>query len=403
MGGALLELLAVGEQDVHLTNNPQFSYFKSVYRRHTNFAIESIPQYFKENPDFGQKVSCIIEKKGDLLHQIFLEIHLPSLMENVSWVNSIGTNIIKKIDLLIGGIEICSMRGEYLDIHHELTTDGGKRSAYYKMVGKLSSYTRNSQTESLKLIVPIPFWFCKEIHNALPIIAMQYSEIRINVDFRPFNECWYSGTSMSITPETKTITNATLYCDYIYLDRHERIKTATQESCEYLIEQVQIEEGNNIAGNITDAIIHFNFNHPVKELLWLYQANSIRDTNDWSNYSKILDDDTQIQSKTAPLDYITYKMNGLERFQRRFADYFRLVVPFQRHTSVNSDSFIYTYSFSIYPEKHQPSGSCNFSKIDNNQLLLELEPNVPAGQIRIYAINYNLIKIKNGMTGLAYS
>ena len=99
MGGALLELLAVGEQDVHLTNNPQFSYFKSVYRRHTNFAIESIPQYFKENPDFGQKVSCIIEKKGDLLHQIFLEIHLPSLIENVSLVNSIGTNIIKKIDL----------------------------------------------------------------------------------------------------------------------------------------------------------------------------------------------------------------------------------------------------------------------------------------------------------------
>ena len=208
---------------------------------------------------------------------------------------------------------------------------------------------------------------------------------------------------MSITPDTKTITNATLYCDYIYLDRHERIKTATQESYQYLIEQVQIEEGNNVAGNITDAIVHFNFNHPVKELLWLYQANSIRDTNDWSNYSKILDDDTQIQQKTAPLDYITYRINGLERFQRRFADYFRLVVPFQRHTSVNSDSFIYTYSFSLTPEKHQPSGSCNFSKIDNNQLLLEMETNVPAGQIRIYAVNYNLIKIKNGMTGLAYS
>ena len=196
MGGSLLELLAIGEQDTHLIGNPKFSYFKKVYKTHTNFSIEPIAQYFLETPDFGKKVVCPIDRKGDLLSQIFLELELPALQANVSWINGIGNHIIKDVELEIGGVIICKISGEFLDVYSEMTTTESKRSAYYKMVGKFSSFSRNSQTGALHLFVPLPFWFCKTICCSLPLVSMQYSQVRVNLTFRPFNETWYSGTTM---------------------------------------------------------------------------------------------------------------------------------------------------------------------------------------------------------------
>lgn len=403
MGASLLELLAKGEQDIPLIGNPQFSYFNSVYRRHTNFAIEPIPQYFSEKVNFGKKVVCKIDKRADMLNAMFLEIELPALQTNVSWINGIGNHIIKTIELQIGGVMICRMTGEYLNIYGEISSSEGKRAVYYKMIGKFSSYNRTSQSNGINLFIPLPFWFCKNIESSLPLIGMQCSEIKIIVEFRQFSECWYSGTNMSITPTTQEITNAMLYCDYIFLDTHERRKMASKPDHTFLIEQVQWSEGNTVSASTTHNNIDFKFNHPVKELIWIYQANNVNITNDWGNYSITLDDDTLVQSRISPLTYCTYQMNGNERFSKRLANYFRYVVPWQRHTSVNAEEFIYLYSFSLYPEEHQPSGSCNMSRIENNQFQLEYTSSVPAGDIRIYAINYNIIRIKNGMTGLAYS
>ena len=266
MGGALLELLAIGEQDVKLIGNPQFTYFKTVYMTHTNFSIQSIPQYFRENPDFGKKMVCIIDKSADLLHQIFLDLELPALQSNVSWINGIGNHIIKNVSVEIGGITICTMTGEYLDIFSELTTDESKKGVYYKMIGKYSSYNRNSQIGSLRLFVPLPFWFCKVISNAVPLVGMQYSEVKIIVEFRPFSQTWYSGTSMAITPTSQNITNAFLLCDFIYLDTYERRKVASTPKHEYLIEQVQLSEGNVVSQNITKTNVDFSFNHPIINL-----------------------------------------------------------------------------------------------------------------------------------------
>ena len=403
MGGSLLELLAIGEQDTHLIGNPKFSYFKKVYKTHTNFSIEPIAQYFLETPDFGKKVVCPIDRKGDLLSQIFLELELPALQANVSWINGIGNHIIKDVELEIGGVSICKISGEFLDIYSEMTTTESKRSAYYKMVGKFSSFSRNSQTGALHLFVPLPFWFCKTIYCSLPLVSMQYSQVRVNLTFRPFNETWYSGTAMSITPSAKNITNAKLYCDYIFLDAHERTKMANMDTQDFLIEQLQKIEGNTINANVSHTNLHFKLNHPVKELIWIYQANSVRDTNDWGNFSMTLDDDTLIQTQTAPLTYCTLLNNNLERFERRNANYFRYVIPWQRHLSINPDDFIYVYSFALFPENHQPSGTCNFSKLESNTLQLEFVSGIPTGDLRIYAINYNVIRIKNGMTGLLYS
>ncbi len=402
MGGSLLELLALGKQDAHLIGNPQITFFKSVHKRHTNFSIEPIAQFFYETPDFGKKGSCIIDRTADLLSQIILEIELPALQTNVSWINGIGHHIIKKVELTIGGVTICSFSGEFMDIYSELTLPSSQRAGYFKMLGKKSSYSRTSHKSAMRLFVPLPFWFCRHIGNVLPLIAMQYSEVKVNVEFRPFNECWYSGTSMSITPATQNITNATLYCDFIYLDIFERKKFATASNLEYLVEQIQISENNDVTANNTNITANIYFNHPVKELIWVYQANAVSNTNDWGNFSKTLDDDTTIQINNPPITYCSLKFNGHDRIERRHADYFRLVQPYQKHTT-SPDDFIYVFNFCINPEKIQPTGTCNFSKIDMPQLLVEFGSSVPAGDVRVYAINYNILKIKNGMVGLMYS
>lgn len=410
MGGALLELIATGKQDSHLTGNPQITFFKSVHKRHTNFSVESISQQFLEAADFGKKVSCIIDRKGDLLSQTILEVELPGLETSladadrkVSWINGIGHHMIKTIELTIGGEVICSMTGEFLDIYSELTVSGSQRDGYYKMVGKYTSYDRTTQRDSLRLYIPIPFWFCRDMGLVLPLIAMQYSEIRINVEFRPFSECWFSGTTDKPSdPSPLSITSAAIYCDYIYLDTFERKKFATMQNLEYLIEQVQLSDSNTISANSSSSIIDFYFNHPVKELIWVYQPTDVSLSNDWGNFSNTLADDTVIQTRAAPLDKCQIKLNGQDRFESRGSEYFRLVQPYQRHTT-SPDDYVYMYSFGINPEKAQPSGSCNFSKIDSSLLLVDYKSGILAGQIRIYAINYNILKIKNGMAGLMYS
>ena len=401
MTASLLQLIATGDQDKHLTGNPNISYFKRVYKRHTNFSIEQIPQYFLEKPDFGRKVSCIIDRKADLLNQIILEIELPALQTDISWINGIGHHIIKSIELTIGGIQICKLTGEFIDIYSELTIPSGHTIGYYNMVGKHISYSKSTQTGSLHLYVPIPFWFCKDISNSLPLVSMQYSEIRVNVTFRDFNQCWFSGADMLNTPTNKEIRNCILYCDYIFLDTHERIKFAKAEH-EYLIEQVQLNDNNQV---IVDAGINTKslyFNHPIKEIIWVYQANDVSITNDWGNFSNKLIELGVIFIPTKPFDKFQLKLNGQDRFETRSSEYFRLVQPFQRHSSSPVD-YVYLYSFSIEPEKLQPSGTCNFSRIDSSEMVFEFVDNIKAGQIKIYGINYNILKIKNGMTGLMYS
>lgn len=402
MGGALLELVAIGKQDKHIIGNPQISFFKTIYKRHTNFSLESIPQYFQEQPNFEKKVTCIIERKGDLLGQIILEVDVPALGPGISWINGLGHHMIRYVELTIGGITINKMSGKYLDIYSELNLSNDKRTGYYQMVGKNVTYNNYTQSDALKLFIPLPFWFCQDISNALPLVAMQYSEVRVNVSFRPFNECWYSGTSMSNIPTTKEITSAVLYCDYIFLDTYERKKFASSGSLEYLIEQVQTNDGNSVLAGTTVVNNDLFFNHPIKELIWVYQPDDVSLTNDWCNYSITLDDDSISQTQLSPISNVQLKLNGVDRFEKRSGEYFRLVQPYQRHTSI-STNFIYVYSFALNPEAHQPSGTCNFSKLDQASLNIDYKSDILTGETIVYGHNYNILQIKNGMTGLLYS
>lgn len=402
VSGILMQLAAAGEQDMYIIGNPQLSHFKTSYKRHTNFSIGQIPQYFMGTADFGKKATCIIEKKGDLLHDMILELELPELQTNVSWINGIGHHMIEYVELLLGGISICKMTGQFIDCYSQLNVPYGKRSAYYKMVKYNSSYNKNTQEGSQRVFLPLPFWFCKDFGNSLPLISMQHTDVRVVVKFRPFDECWYSGTSMSTVPSSKNITSALIMCDYIYLDTFERKKFASAPQLEYLIEQVQTQDANPVRVGEKYDNYQVYLNHPVKTIYWIYQADAVSNTNDWGNYSRTLDDDTIIQVKQSPIDYTSFRVNGHERIERKSSEYYRYVEQYKKH-ECSSVGYIHTYNFSLKPNSSQPYGSCNFSRIDSCVFSMEFPTTILAGQLKFYATNYNILKIKNGMTGLAYS
>lgn len=399
--GTLIELIARGQQDTYLIGNPQFSYFKSVYRRYTNFAIEPIRQIFTESPDFGKRVTCIIDKKADLLSDIILEIELPALKTYVSWVNSVGCFMIDWVELQLGGEPIDRITGEMLDTWFELTTQLGTKNSLYNMIGKIITFNNTSQYNAVKLLVPLPFWFCRSVDRALPLISMQYTDVKIVVQFKQFDKCWYKLTST--TPDSiPIIKKAGLICNYIYLDVFERTKFAKQDMFEYLIEQFQQTNSYNVPSDIINITSRIYFNHPVKEIFWLYRSTDALNANDYYNYSSVSNYGTPNLKLTEPFDQIQLRYNGNDRFEELPATFFRLYQPYRNH-SCGTGQYIYMYSFAIDPENMQPSGTCNFSKIDNATLQFTCNPNISEGMISIYATNYNILRIKNGMCGLMFS
>jgi len=399
--GTLVELIARGNQDAFLIGNPQFSYFKSVYRRHTNFAIEPIRQIFSESPDFGKRVVCTIEKKGDLLSDVILEIELPALEENVSWTNGIGYFMIDTVELQLGGELIDRISGDLMDAWMELSTQLGIKNTLYTMIGKQLSFNKNSQTNALKLLIPLPFWFTRSIERALPLISMQYIDVRVVVIFKSFNQCWWKLTEN--TPSSvPSITRANLICNYVYLDVFERQKMATNPIFEYLIEQFQIAPVSSIAATTLNYVSQINFNHPVKELIWMYRAQIVLNANDYYNYANVLNYYTAQETRYAPFETVQIKFNGNDRFEMLPSTFFYLYQPYKVH-SCGTSQYIHIYSFALNPESVQPSGTCNFSKLDNVTMNFACNANIQDGQIYIFATNYNILRIQSGMAGLMFS
>ena len=400
--GALIELISRGTQDTYIIGNPQFSFFKSVYRRHTNFANEPIRQIFTETADFDKKVTCIIDKKADLLNDIILEIELPDLAADISWVNGIGYFMIEYAELQLGGEIIDRITGDLMDAWLELSTHLGIKNTLYTMVGKHITFNKNTQTGIIKLLIPLPFWFTRSIERSLPLIALQYTDIKIIIKFKPFNMCWYKLTEGTL-PNTKiSITKANLICNYIYLDTFERRKLATQQTFEYLIEQFQANTSFQVPVNSINLNIPLYFNHPVKELIWFYRTHNATLNNDYYNYSNILNYGTVNETKHEPFNTMQLRFNGNDRFDHISAGYFYLYQPFKYHSS-GTNQYIHVYSFAINPEDIQPSGTCNFSKLDNATLNILCNNTLQFGILNIYALNYNILRIQNGMAGIMFS
>jgi hypothetical protein len=547
-----MQLVAYGAQDVYLSGNPQITFWKVTYRRHTNFAMESIEQTFNGQADFGRRVTCTISRNGDLAYRTYLQVTLPEINQQLNnnhptasadnagvyarWLDYPGEQLISQVEVEIGGQRIDRQFGEWMHLWNQLTLSKDQERGYYKMVGNTTQLTyitdpsfanvdgpcassapsqvcapRNALPETT-LYVPLQFWYCRNPGLALPLIALQYHEVRINVDLRPIDECLWavssldctSGTSRVMSAYNQSLVAASLYVDYVFLDTDERRRMA-QNSHEYLIEQVQYP-GEDSVGSSSNKI-KLNFNHPCKELIWvvqpdanvdycgsldctsvLYRAlgaqpfnytdavdalpnalhafagpdavgaaavnyvtttglfndagatDTVPTTNQFWNepaglgglystagglgglgdagaatLSTVSDAGSFVLAETAldmhcwgenPVVTAKLQLNGQDRFSEREGTYFDLVQPYQHHTR-SPDTGINLYSFALRPEEHQPSGSCNFSRIDNATLQLVLSNETVSGtktaKVRVYATNYNVLRIMSGMGGLAYS
>lgn len=454
MGGGLMQLVAYGAQDVYLTGNPQITFFKLVYRRYTNFAMESIEQTFSGAANFGRKVVCTVSRNGDLIHRVYLQATLPQVSlatsDGVSaefrWLPWVGHNLIKNVEVEIGGQRIDKHYGDWLHIWNELTQEPGKQSGYAEMVGHVPELTNLlvqqgadcdgdcSAAEPLTsaavrmcapeytLYIPLQFWFCRNPGLALPLIALQYHEVKINLELNELkNLCWASSTTIRDRVASSGLVSASLYVDYIYLDTDERRRFA-QVSHEYLIEQLQYTGAESVTS--TQNKIKLSFNHPCKELVWVVQRDSFVSCDStvvdpWKgqqpfNYTDFWDR-AALESGYALVDGAAGKnpvvaaklqLNGHDRFSEREGKYFNLVQPYQHHTNIPATG-INVYSFGLRPEEHQPSGTCNMSRIDNAVLLLTLSANTvnaaATAQARVYATNYNVLRVMSGMGGIAYS
>ena len=420
MGGGLLQLVAYGAQDVYLTGNPQITFFKVVYRRHTTFAIEAIAQTFNGTPAYGNRVTCQISRNGDLIHRMYLSLLMPT---TGTFCAGYGLRLIDNVEIEIGGQKIDKHYSHWLYIWNELSLPKAKRDGYNKMVGMSGGTT---QLQSKTLYIPLEFWFCRNVGLALPLIALQYHEVKLNIQFETGTNCSGTDTALSEFP------TATLWVDYIFLDTDERRRFA-QLSHEYLIEQLQFTGSESVTAG-TKMNPKLTFNHPCKELVWFIRktttaATATQRNNNWFNYTT---QNSRIGTGVAALPYLynvnehtlrtsatttdaalpanmvtkaKLTLNGNERFSERSGAYFNLVQPFQHHENVPSNAGINVYSFALKPEEHQPSGTLNMSRIDTATLNLEYNTVDPSDTaiLNVYAVNYNVLRILSGMGGLAYS
>jgi len=518
-----MQLVAYGAQDVFLTGTPEITFWKVSYRRHTNFAMESIEQTFSGQADFGRRVTCTISRNGDLAYRTYLQVTLPQIDQDMKgasgavyarWLDFPGEQLIAQVEVEIGGQRIDRQYGDWMHIWNQLTLSKEQQDGYYKMVGNTTQLTyitdpgfanvsgpcaaaggpsqvcapRNALPETT-LYVPLQFWFCRNPGLALPLIALQYHEVKINIDFRPIGECLWAVKDLAGSTGTQSVSQAyqqslvaaSLYVDYIFLDTDERRKMA-QNPHEYLIEQVQFT-GDESVGSSSNKI-KLNFNHPCKELVWVVQpdanvdycasleggetlfktlgaqpfnytdaidalpnavhafggldqtsgANAFITTDglfemdqagaasagaSWEGAtaagSSLSDAGTFVLAETAldmhcwgenPVVTAKLQLNGQDRFSEREGSYFDVVQPYQHHTR-SPETGINVYSFAVRPEEHQPSGSCNFSRIDNAVLQLVLSAGTVSGtntaKVRVYAVNYNVLRVMSGMAGPAYS
>ena len=396
MGGGLLQLVAYGAQDVYLTGNPQITFFKVVYRRHTNFSMEAIEQTFNGNAAFGNRVTCQISRNGDLIHRMYLQATLSAPAAGDAYTNMVGLALIKNIELEIGGQRIDKQYGDWMYIWNELSLPRGKQAGYKTMVSGTTDGTLADATGAT-LYIPLEFWFCRNPGLALPLIALQYHEVKVNIEFRGLTELGAAGKALTTAA---SMTSAALWVDYIFLDTDERRRFA-QLSHEYLIEQLQFTGEESVTASTSSTRVKLNFNHPVKELVWVvqYDARVASDSNDWFNYTNNADITAGANLCTSAL----LQLNGHDRFKERAGDYFQLVQPYQHHENIPEVKGINVYSFALKPEEHQPSGTLNMSRIDSAVLTVGHTTMASAAKVRVYAVNYNVLRIMSGMGGLSFS
>lgn len=431
MGGGLLQLVAYGAQDAYLSGNPQITFWRGLFKRHTNFAMEPFRVNLTGQAAWGTKHSAILGRHADLVSSAYIEVELQADSGSLIYDDKgrlSAFNLIEYAELDIGGQVIDRQYGEFLFLWSQLAHPVDVRANMDLMSktidltnGTCDANTGRPFRRNLTYI-PLMFFFCRNPGAALPLIALQYHEVKINILWNKVRQIFVDGVSSAGPAQ------ANLLIDYVYLDVEERRRMA-QESHEYLIEQTQFNEDKGLTS--AQNRVDLTFNHPVKELIWVTQYS-------WRRNCTITPPATLTIS---PLTYdalihdCSLQLNGQDRVPSLPGTYYAAVQPYQHHSGrgffdgeemvVNGFSQhkpapvsdtrqmaggVYMYSFAIKPEEHQPSGTCNFSRIDTATLVFSVDGRKPISnvdvqnaEIRVYAINYNILRVMSGMGGLAYS
>jgi hypothetical protein len=434
-----MQLVAYGAQDLSLTGSPEITYWRSVHKRHTPFAVESVEQTFSGAIDFGKRVTVTVSRNGDLLSNSWLEIKLKQNGPTYYPAEA----LIKEIELEIGGQKIDRHYSDWFRIHDELFHTKEQKDAYKRMTNfdldSESAEPEEGQTGVIRrLYLPLNFFFCKEPGLAFPLVACQFHEIRLHVTLAQATEIL--GIDPTYTPEVK------MYCAYTFLESEERKRYATQ-SHEMLITQVQhtgaetlpVAVGASTSTSVSTVNVRLNFNHPTRYLAFVVKgtqhgvystAAPVAWLGSAINGTDPKADAAMHNDAYAPIHTVKLQLNAHDRASVRHGKWYNQAVPYECCSSRPAGG-IYLYSFSLDPRKTaQPSGTCNFSRIDNATLQLQLkrvtldgngDPHAtPAAvadedvivhdalgynlrNLLVFAESFNLLRVVSGMAGLAFS
>jgi len=488
---AIIQLACKGIQDRYLTEKPQVTCFRAVYKRHTQFAIQTIKNTFTTVPNFGSKYSCKVARCGDLLSKMYIIIVLPKLTVpkrskyELAWVNKIAFKLVKSVELEINSILVEKHYGEWFNIWYSLTVPDNEK--YDHLIGL--SKTLNTPSKYIpetELAIPLSFWFNKSMSLALPLVSLPDQEIKINVELSDATSCirvtptnyikikdplvpykqgdiivqtkhgketgiaiyshedilksriyyekiygefckgpifnlkhYYVTTAISdegvfnfeLSCDLKLV-DVHLLCDYVLLCPEEKDKMMVKNlNRDYLIEQVLYCDEKVLTG--PEVINTLKFSNLCKELIWITQLDSaifakqyFNYTTDIINYYKKREYGNvgfKTKNNSSIIKKETILVDNIERVTFRKAGYFDQLQPYTYHSS--SSPGINTYSFSLYPEELQPSGSINLESVSTLGLKLTVNKYKKYNDIRLrsYARIYNIFQIRDNLGALLFN
>ena len=415
MAGGLMQLVAYGAQDVYLTGNPEVTFYQAKYKRHTNFAMENIEQTVNGTAANSGRVSVTVARNGDLVGDMYAELEsdiAATATAEGGDCNWVAERAVSSVELSIGGQRIDKHYQKWWRLYSELYLDEAKKATWGKMTTAADGST---------VYLPLIFFFNRNPGLYLPLIALQYHEVRIDIDLASDFDTFLNKSVFKV------------WANYVYLDTEERRRFA-QKGHEYLIEQVQHTGTDTVDASATKQV-RLSYNHPVKELVWCF-SNTAAKSSLWNFTAKNLVTEVALQSdqtasgldsncfvpisnlgtpmyatelsteafteeNAGQLDTFKLVLNGQDRFKEQKGKYFNQVQAYNHHSGCPAPG-VYSYSFALKPEEHQPTGTCNFSRIDNAQVAVKMGAGT-ATSMHMFATNYNVLRIQSGMGGLAFS
>lgn len=404
MAGSLIQLSAIGVENSDLTIDASHTFFKSQYQKHTAFALEPKELHFASgHADYGKKGTVKIDRQGDLVTDLWLMVDVDPLAADWRFQNDFGSALIEQVSVSIGAVKYDTRTSEFTHAWNSLSVPSDKRLR--KLVGysespiELNSWAAEKQ----RFYIPLKFWFTEAYSSSLPLVGLYQHEVVIDFTFRSLADMTVNYQNPGVTALSGgAITNMSLVAEYCFLSNPERNYFA-RGTHKYLLNQIQFSGAATIAAGATGYTANIHFNHPTSELIWMLRKDSAESYFDFKGEGV---------APFAEHSFASMKLllNSSERFAARDPLYFNRVVPKRHHSilpGLNSggDAKVYCYAFGLTPEKvADPSGSINFSRIDNSQMVFTFQaPLGEAHEFFLFAKSKNWMKIERGLSKLFYA